>query len=103
MVLCGFAADNPAHRRIVPQTLGVVHVLISSETTEHGLPQQTDQRMAAVPTGARIGKSFDCHLGQSERVVKFAVRQQSRIGCDHGPAKLQHQAAVEIERESPLV
>jgi hypothetical protein len=30
-----FAADNPAHRRIVAQALGVVHVLISSETTKH--------------------------------------------------------------------
>jgi hypothetical protein len=38
-------ADNPAHRRIVAQALGVVHVLISSKAAEHRLPQQADQRM----------------------------------------------------------
>jgi hypothetical protein len=57
-----FAADNPAHRRIVAQALGVVYVLVAGETTKHRLPQQTDQCMAAVPTGARIGKSFNRHL-----------------------------------------
>jgi hypothetical protein len=42
------AADNPAHRWIVTQTLGIVHILISSEAAEDRLPQQTDQRMASV-------------------------------------------------------
>jgi hypothetical protein len=56
--LSRLAADDPANRRIVAQTLGVVHVLISSETTKHRLPQQTDQRMASIPAGARIGKGL---------------------------------------------
>ena len=99
VTLSRFAADNPAHRRIVAQALGVVHVLISSEAAEHRLPQQTDQRMAAVLAGARIGERLARHLGQAECIVEFAVRQQSRIGRDHGPAKLEHQAAVEIEPE----
>jgi hypothetical protein len=34
-LLYSFLNDNPAHRRIVAQALGVVHVLISSETTKH--------------------------------------------------------------------
>ena len=33
--LSRFAADNPAHRRIVTQPLGVVHVLVTSEAAEH--------------------------------------------------------------------
>ena len=51
-----FPADNPAYRRIVAQALGVVHVLISSKAAEHRLPQQTDQRMAAIPAGSRISE-----------------------------------------------
>src|SRR6516165_11177650 len=43
-----FAADNPAHCRIVAQAFGVVYFLTSSETTKHRLPQQTDQRVAAI-------------------------------------------------------
>src|SRR4051812_17284518 len=44
--LSRFAADNPAHRRIVTKALGVVHVLISGKPTKYRLPQQTHQRMA---------------------------------------------------------
>jgi hypothetical protein len=34
---------------------------------------------------------------------EFAVCQQSRIGRDHGAAKLEYQAVVEIELENPVV
>ena len=51
-----FAVDNPADRRIVAQTLGVVHVLVSSETTKHRLRQQTDQRTIQIgrPNARRL-------------------------------------------------
>jgi hypothetical protein len=91
------AADNPMHGRVPHLPARVIHVLISSETTKHRLPQQTYQRMAA---GARIGESFDRHLGQAR---EFAVCQQSRIGREHGAAKLEYQAVVEIELENPVV
>ena len=98
-----FAADNPAHRRIMPQALGVVHVLISGKPTKHRLPQHPDQSMAAVLAGARVGEHLARHRGQPECVVEFAVCQQSRIGRDHGAAKLEHQAAVEIEPENVII
>jgi len=61
-----FAADNPVHRRIVAQALGVVHVLISGNAAEHRLPQQTDQCVAAVPAGSRISECLARHRGQAE-------------------------------------
>jgi hypothetical protein len=99
--------EPPCRRRsihgwIVTQALGVVHVLISSEATKHRLTQQTDQCMVAVLARARVGECLACHRAQPKRVVEFAVRQQSRIGRDHAAAKLHHQAAVEIELESPI-
>lgn len=45
--LSRFATNDPAHRRIMAQTFGVVHVLVAGETPEQGLPKQPDQRMAA--------------------------------------------------------
>jgi hypothetical protein len=78
-----FAADNPAHGRIVAQAFGVVYVLISNETTKHRLPQQTDQRVAAVLAGACIGERLARHRGQPEGVVEFTICQQSRVGRDH--------------------
>src|SRR5438132_1672198 len=44
-----FAADNPAHSRIVAQALGVVHILVSGKATKYRLPEQPGQR---VPTSA---------------------------------------------------
>jgi hypothetical protein len=96
-----FAADDPTHRGIMAQTFSVVHVLISSKAAKHPLPQQTDQRMAAVLARARIDKHLARYRGQPESVVEFAVRQQSRVGRDHGPTKLHHKAALEIELENP--
>jgi hypothetical protein len=95
-------ADNPAYRRIVAQVLGVVHVLISSKAAEHRLPQQADQRMAAVPAGSRISECLARHLGQAECVVEFAVCQQSRVGRDHEPTKLEHQAVAPMGTFFPL-
>ena len=39
--------------------------------------------------------------GQSKRVVKFAICEQSRIGGDSGAAKLQCEAAVKSSRRTP--
>ena len=48
------AADDPAHRRIMPQAQGVIDIFVAGKPPEHRLPQQPDQRMAAIPAGARI-------------------------------------------------
>jgi hypothetical protein len=58
--------------------------------------------MVAVLARACIGERLASHRAQPDCVVEFAVRQQSRIGRDHGPAKLQHQPAVEIQLENPV-
>ena len=84
------------------QAFGVVHVIISGETPEHGLPKQPDQRMAAVPAGPRIGEHIAGHCAETEGVVEFAIGQQSGIGGDPGAMELQLHAAVEIEPERTI-
>src|SRR5499427_2088148 len=69
----GFAADDPAHRWIVPQALGVIDILVSGKATEYRLPQQTNQRVAAVLARACIDKHLARHHAQSKSVVEFAV------------------------------
>jgi hypothetical protein len=49
-----FAADNPAHRRIVTKALGVVDIFISGEAAEYRLAQHADQRMTAVLANAGL-------------------------------------------------
>ena len=91
------AADNPAHRRIMTQTFGVVHIFVSGKTAEDGLPQHANKSMAAILARARVGERLTRHRGQAERVVEFAIGEQSSIGGHNGATKLQHQTAVEIE------
>ena len=41
--LSRLAAYNPTHGRIMAQPVGVVHVLVSREAAEHGLPKHSGQ------------------------------------------------------------
>src|ERR1700731_2026311 len=50
------AANNPTHRGIMTQPFCVVHVLIPCKPPKHGLPQQTDESMSAVPASACVGE-----------------------------------------------
>ena len=47
-------ADHPAHRRVAAQPIGVIQILIAGEPPEYRLPQQPDQEVLSVLTGACI-------------------------------------------------
>jgi hypothetical protein len=94
------AADDPAHRRIMTQPFGVVHILVAGKTAKHGLPQHSDESVPAVLAGPCVQELVAGHRGQAERVVEFPVGQQSGVGGDDRTTKLEHQAAVEIEPEN---
>jgi hypothetical protein len=79
------------------QTFGVVDILIAGETAEHRLPQQSNQGMATVLAGARVGEHRAGQRGQSKCVIEFTIGQQSSIGGHDGAAKLQQQAAIKTE------
>ena len=94
------AAHGPAHRGITPEPVGIVHVLVASEATEHGLAELSDQAVATVHPGARVAQRLGGKRGQAERVVEFPEREQAGIGGDACAVELQLQAAVEIEPEA---
>ena len=96
------ATDDPAHRRIMAQAFGIVHVIISGEPPEHRLPEQPDQSMAAVPAGPRIGEHVCGHCAETKGVIEFAIGEQSGIGGDPRAIELQLHAAVEIEPERTI-
>jgi len=48
--MSGLATDDPAHRQIMTQLFGVVHILVSSEATKHGLLKKPDKRMTPKPS-----------------------------------------------------
>src|SRR5262249_36325275 len=93
-----FAADNPAHRRIVAQALGVVHILVAGKATKYRLPEQPGQCVPTILPTACVGQNITRHLGQTEYVVEFAISQQPSIGGHQGAAKLEHQARSKSSR-----
>jgi hypothetical protein len=92
-------ADDPSHRGIVTQPLGVVDVLVSGKPTEHRLPQHTDKSVPAVLAGAGVGEPLAGQIRKAQCVVEFAVGKQPSIGGDDRTAKLKGQSAVVIEPE----
>jgi hypothetical protein len=52
------AADNPAHRRIMAQTLSVIDVLVAGEATKDRLPEQPGQCVPAILAGAGVTQDF---------------------------------------------
>ena len=79
------------------EPLGVVDVLVSGQPPEHGLPQHPDERVPAVLARAGVGEPLACHRAQAERVVEFAVGEQTGVRRHDRTAKLERQPAVEIE------
>ena len=97
------AADNPAHRGIVAKTVGVVDILVSGEAAKHRLPELRDQAAAAVRSGPAVGQHTPGHLGQTERVIQLAERQQPGVRGNLRTVEFELQAAAEIERNSTTI
>jgi hypothetical protein len=100
IALHGFATDDPAHRRITSQPVGVVDVFISGKPTEYRLAQHAYQIMPPVPARAAVNQVLARDGHQPERVIEFAIGQQAGIGGDTGTVELKLEAAVEIETQS---
>jgi hypothetical protein len=98
----GPTTNDPAHRRIVRQPVSIVHVLVSGEPTEDGLPDLRRQGMATVAAGPGVGESLPGTFRQAEGIVEFPEGEQTSVGGDFGAVELQLQAAVEAEPKAGL-
>ena len=74
----GTTADNPTHRRITSQVVGVVHVFVAAKAAEDGLPEQALHRVLAVLARARVNEFIADHQGQAEGIIEFANRPTIR-------------------------
>src|SRR5262249_26403118 len=63
---------------------GVVHILVSGKATKYRLPEQPGQCVLTILATACVGQNITRHLGQTEYVVEFAIRQQPSIGGHPG-------------------
>jgi Enoyl-(Acyl carrier protein) reductase len=78
-ILSRFAADHPAHRRIMAQALGVVHVLVSGKATKYRLPEQPSQCVSTILASACVGQNITRHHRQTDRIIEFAIGKQPSV------------------------
>ena len=98
----GVAANDPAHGRITRQTVGVVHVVVATKATEHGLAEQPRHAMPSVLAGAAVDQRPACEAAQPEDVVEFPIGEQAAIRGDPGTVGFELDPAVEIDPKSLL-
>jgi hypothetical protein len=94
--------DRP-HRRVERQPLGVVHVLVAGEAAEHRLAKQPPDQVPNDPAAPRLGQNRPGQVGQSERVIQFAIGEQAGVRGDLAAVEFQLQAAVEIDPQRPRI
>jgi hypothetical protein len=75
-------ADDPAHGRIVPKAVSIVHVFVAAEPSENGLTEQPGHSVLTVLPGSRVSEAFFRELGQSENLVEFPEGKETRVGRD---------------------
>ena len=88
-------ANDRSHRRIVREPLGVVDILIAGEPTEDRLAEQTAQLVARVLATAAVEELRDRHVGEPERIIELAVREQTAVRGDLGAVEFKLDPAVE--------
>ena len=93
-------ADDGTHRGVVGKSLGVVHVLVAGEPTEHRLAEQTAQVVACVTATAAVEELRDRHVGEPKGVVQLAVGEKAAIRGDPCSLQLELDPAVEGDPEA---
>ena len=99
----GVAADDPAHGGIARQTVGVVHVVVATKATEHGLAEQSRHAMPSVLAGAAVDQHPARDVAQPKDVVEFPIGKQTGVGRDPGTVELELDPAVEIDPKRLLL
>ena len=79
MRLDGPAANDLTHHGIEGQAVGIVHILVSGQSSEHRLPEQSVKPMERVLPGAAVSQRLRRQIGQAEHVIKLAHHQQATV------------------------
>ena len=93
------ATNHVTHRWVDSQSLGVVDILVACQSAVYGLTQQRHKLVLLVAAQAAVFEGGWGHFSQPERLIEFAIRQQSGIGCDLATEELEFQAAVKTDSQ----
>ena len=68
----GLAADNPPHGGITSKTLGVVHILITANTSKQRLAEQASHAVPPILAGTAVLENIPGNLGQAKGIIKLS-------------------------------
>ena len=85
----GLASNNPPHGGITSQTLGVVHVFITTDAPKQRLAELTRHAMPSVFAGAAVLENIPGNLGQAKCIVKLPIREKPAVRANLGTVKFQ--------------
>src|SRR5262249_31563657 len=102
-VLGPAAAQHGSHSGIDTEALGVVHVLVAGQPAIDRLAEEGPQAVLGVLPDAGVMQSTRRRVGQAQRVVEFAVGQESSVAGDRGAVEHQFDLAVEVHAQGVLV
>ncbi len=94
-------ADDPPHRRVETEPVGIVHVVVAAKASENGLAELPDKTVATVLATTGVREHVPGNLAQSDCIIQFPVRQQPGIESDFGTVELKLQPTVKIEPQNP--
>ena len=83
-----------------PQTVGIVHIIVSAETTKDGLTVLPDHAVPPVLAAEGVGEDIASHLGKYDGIIEFPIGKQSSVRCDLRCVKFRLQATVRIDPEA---
>jgi hypothetical protein len=89
-----------AHDRIEGQTIRVVHILVSGQSSENRLPEQPVKPMERVLPSAAVSQRRRGQIRKSERVIELAHHQKPAIRTDLRTQELHPHTAVKAK--SPI-
>jgi len=92
--LDGLAADDPAHRGIAPEPVGIVDILVSCQSAIDRLSQEADQTVPVVLARSHVSDKVTGQCSQAKGVIEFPIGEQTGVGSDPRPMKLKLQAAI---------
>ncbi len=71
----GLATNNLPHGGITSETVGVVHVFISTKATKHRLTELSRHTVPSVLTGRAVLENISGNLGEAKSIVKLAISE----------------------------
>jgi hypothetical protein len=70
------AADNLPHGGITSKTLGVVHILITANTSKQRLAELTCHAVPSILGGTAVLENIPGNLGQAKGIIKLSISEK---------------------------